>query len=166
MKNIIREVAVGYDLEQQVSDNLYHNTRALLELYNKVLWRINSSLDELDQECRESTNRQLTELIDSLVEIDPRVNEARLNSRLRSIEHSKSILDFIDLSMKQLRTYPENGERYYDILLGVYIERREKPIESLAETYCVSRATLYRDKKKAINMFGVILWGYLVSEAS
>lgn len=162
---MLREVTAGYDLHSQADEQVYHNTMALLELYSKVLWRINNSIQEMDQECKESTNKKLTELINTMVDIDPRINQKRLNSRLQSIEESKSILDFIDLSMFQLKSYPDNGERYFEILDRVYIKRTTKSIEKLAEFYHVSRSTMYREKNKAIKMFGVILWGFLYEEA-
>ena len=32
----------------KVSFNIYHNTKLLLKLYNKVLWRINNSFKEIE----------------------------------------------------------------------------------------------------------------------
>lgn len=162
---MLQEVAAEYDMKEQVNEKFYHNTKSLLELYSKVHWRINSSIQEMNQECKESTNRELTELIHSMVDIDPRINQRRLYSRLQSIEESKSILDFIDLSMVKLKTYPDDGEKYHEILDRIYIKRTTKSIEKLAELYNVSRATMYREKNKAIKMFGVILWGFLFEEA-
>ena len=127
INNMLREVTAGYDLTGQTDKQIFHNTKELLELYSKVSWRINSSLKEMDQEYKECTNRRLTDLVDSLVDIDPRVNEERLNSRLRSIEDSKSILDFINLSLLQLKDYPDNGERYHDILNSIYINMTCSP---------------------------------------
>ncbi|VDN47253.1 conserved protein of unknown function [Petrocella atlantisensis] len=166
INSMLREVTAGYDLCSQADEHVYHNTKALLELYSKVLWRINSSLKEMDQECRESTNRKLTELINSMVDIDTRINQKRLNSRLQSIEESKSILDFIDLSMNQLKVYPDEGEKYFEILDQIYIARTIRSIERLAENYNISRSTMYREKNKAIKIFGVILWGFLFDEAN
>ncbi len=65
MNNMLKEVTAEYDLQRQADEHVYHNTKALLALYSKVLWRINNSLKEMDQECRESTNRKLTVLINS-----------------------------------------------------------------------------------------------------
>ncbi len=161
INSMLREVTTGYDVKSQLGENIFHNTKELLELYSKVLWRVKSSLKEMDQEYRESTNSSLTELVDLLVDIDPRVNEKRLNSRLQSIEESKSILDFIDLSLLQLKDYPEYGERYYEILRNIYIDSSSSSIESIAENLAISRSTMYRERNKAINVFGVILWGFI-----
>ncbi|MDA3845974.1 MAG: hypothetical protein PF505_05415 [Vallitaleaceae bacterium] len=166
INSMLREVTAGYDLCSQADEHIYHNTKALLELYSKVLWRISSSLKEMDQECRESTNKKLTDLINSMVDIDPRINQKRMNSRLQSIEESKSILDFIDLAMNQLRVYPDEGEKYFAILDQIYIARTMRSIERLAENYNISRSTMYREKNKAIKIFGVILWGFLFDEVN
>jgi hypothetical protein len=161
---MLREVTVGYDLKERIDDSIYHNTRTLLELYPKVLWRVNRSLEELDEECQECTSSDLVVVMNSLIEIDPRINEARLKSRLRSIEDSKSILSFIDMSLLQLKSYPDNGDEYHDILTTIYIRKRDKPIDGLLDKYHVSRSTMYRKRNDAINMLGVILWGFLVDE--
>jgi hypothetical protein len=88
INNKLREVTASYDLYSQADEHVYHNTKALLELYSKVLWRIKVSLEEMDQECRESTDKKLIDLINSMVDIDPRINQKRLNSRLQSIEEA------------------------------------------------------------------------------
>lgn len=37
INNMLREVTAGYDLHTQADEQVYHNTKALLELYSKVL---------------------------------------------------------------------------------------------------------------------------------
>lgn len=164
INDMLREATASYFLEKQTSENIYHNTLALLKLYSKVVWRINNSIKEMDEECKEMADKKLSELIDTLIDIDPRIKADRLNSRLESIEHSKSIIDFINQSLLTLKDYPDQGTKYYDILDRIYINKMNEPIESLAEDYDISRATLFREKKKAINMFGVILWGFIFTE--
>ncbi|MDA3847284.1 MAG: hypothetical protein PF505_12205 [Vallitaleaceae bacterium] len=164
INDMLREASAGYNVENQSNENIYHNTLALLRLYSKVLWRVTHSINEMNEECIAMTDKKLSDFVDMLVDIDPRINSERLNSRLESIEHSKSIIDFINQSLLTLKQYPDQGDRYFDILNRVYINKLDKPIEILAEQYDISRATLFREKKKAINMFGVILWGYIFTE--
>lgn len=54
-------------MERKVSPNIYHNTKLLLQLYNKVLWRINNSIQEIGDEYYETSGRRLDELLYSLV---------------------------------------------------------------------------------------------------
>jgi len=161
LNELLCEANEVYNLEKKFDENIYHNTMLLLKLYRKVIWRIENSITELDIECRTQTNRKLAEFIDSLIEIDPRISAARLNSRLQSIEESKSIIEFIDLALERLKKYPECGSWYHDIIFRVYIDKNKVTIDELLDEYNVSRTTFYREKKKAVNMFGVILWGYI-----
>lgn len=70
-------------MERKVIPNIYHNTKLLLQLYNKVLWRINNSIQEIDDEYYEASIRRIDELLYSLVEVDPHISQARLESRLQ-----------------------------------------------------------------------------------
>lgn len=164
IKNMLREVAEDYKIENNVDETVYHNTLLLLKKYSKVKWRVIDSLEELEQESIELTDKTLTDLIDNLVGIDPRVKEERLVARLESIEQSKSILDFIDQSLIKLKQYPYDGEVYYEMINRAYINKTNKPLEAMAEEFGMSRATFFREKKKAINMFGIIMWGYIFHE--
>ncbi|EQB89776.1 hypothetical protein J2Z44_003026 [Clostridium punense] len=148
-------------MERKVSPNIYHNTKLLLQLYSKVLWRINNSIQEIGDEYYETSGRRLDELLYSLVEVDPYISQARLESRLQSIEDSKSIIEIIDKTLLMLKSYPDNGERYYTLIYKIYITPCRHSENEVIEYLCCSRATYYREKKKAINLLGTILWGYL-----
>lgn len=163
INNLLKEAILAYSAE--VTENeMYHNTEHLLKLYRKVRWRIESTLNDVELELIESADKNISELIDSIVDIDPRINHRRLKSRLSSIEDSKCILEIINLALAKLKMYPENGDKYYDLLNRLYICKTVRTVECLCETYNVSRSTFYREKNKAIKLFSIILWGFLIIE--
>jgi hypothetical protein len=63
-----------------------------------------------------------------------------------------------------LKNYPDNGERLFEILQNSYsINKKEKVKEDeLLSILNISRTTLYREKRRAIEMLGVILWGFVI----
>lgn len=148
--------------DTNVSHNQFHNTKLLLELYHKVLWRINNSFEKIEEECIETTGKRVDELVKSLVDAELFVSKTRLESRLQSIKDSRSIIDLIDKALLMMKSYPNNGERYYWILYKLYIIPYKYSESEIIEYLCCSRATYFREKKKAINLFGTILWGYLL----
>lgn len=91
IKHCKNDIVNNEIMERKVSPNIYHNTKLLLQLYNKVLWRINNSIQEIGDEYYEASGRILDELLYSLVEVDPYISQARLESRLQSIEDSKKV---------------------------------------------------------------------------
>ncbi len=145
----------------KVSPNIYHNTKLLLKLYNKVLWRINNSFEEIEADSISFSGKKLDELIENLTDTEEFISEAKLESRLQSIADSKSIINLIEKALMMLKSYPENGERYYSIIYKIYISAYPYCENEILEYLCCSRATYYREKRNAINLLGTILWGYL-----
>ena len=80
----------------QVVAKYYHNTKLLLKLYNKVLWRINNNFKVIEDECIYSTGKKVDELVNNLLDAEMFVSEARLESRLQSIKDSREIIKLID----------------------------------------------------------------------
>ena len=162
----INELQSAYTVNKSGNEIVYHNTRLLLDLYSKVLWRVKESLDDLDTECYESDKKHLYDLINSLIDVDTQIDKNRFERRMQSIEESKSLIELVDRVIVKLKTYPENGELYFQILNKIYIVNQNfKPDEEeLLEILHISRSTFYREKKKAITLFGVILWGFVLSD--
>jgi hypothetical protein len=162
----INELQSAYSISKKGNDTVYHNTKLLLDLYSKVLWRVEQSLDDLDEECYESDKKHLCDLINSLIEVDTQIDKTRFERRMQSIEESKSLIELIDKAVMMLKAYPENGERYYEILSKSYhINSEHKYSEDeLLEELCISRTTLYREKRKAVATLGVILWGFVLPD--
>jgi hypothetical protein len=145
---------------------VYHDAKLLLELYPKVLWRLGESMDELDAECYESDKKHLFDLINSLIDVDTLIDKTRFEHKIQGIEESKKLIELIDRALAKLKTYPANGELYYQILDKVYVKKAfiSSCEEELLDALHISRSTYYREKKKAITMLGVILWGFIISE--
>ncbi len=153
-----------YNFGADADDKFYHNTKLLLKLYSKVLWRMSTTVMEMDEECYLTSGSGLYDVIDTLIDVDPRVEKSRLESRLESLENSKSILVLIDRAMLLLKNYPIEGQKYHDILTKTYMVFVKYSEIEIIEALNISRSTLYRDKKKAINLLGVILWGFVIPD--
>lgn len=148
----------------QVEARHYHNTKLLLKLYNKVLWRINNNFKVIEDECIYSTGKKVDELVNNLLDAEMFVSEARLESRLQSIKDSREIIKLIDKALIMLKSYPDNEERYYWIIYKAYITPEKCNENDIIDFLRCSRATYFREKKKAITIFSTILWGYLIPE--
>ena len=76
----------------------------------------------------------------------------------------KVIIAIVNNAMVKLKTYPRNGKLYYKILTNTYFVTNKYSESQLLEILDISRTTYYRQKKKAICLFGVILWGYVIPD--
>ena len=152
------------DLKGYQGKNIYHNTKLLLQLYSKVFWRIEHSLKEMDSECLYLNRNNLAEAIGSLLDMNTDLDRLNLESRLESLDVSRIILELINKALMLLRTYPEKGEQCFDILNKMYIISSPYSENDLLEYLNIGRTTLYKEKKEAIHMLGVILWGFVIPD--
>jgi hypothetical protein len=152
------------DLKSYKGKNIYHNTKLLLQLYSKVLWRIEHSLKEMNTECFYLNKNSLAEAIESLMDMNTDLDRLNLENRLESLDVSKVILELINKALVLLGAYPEKGERYFDLLNKMYVINYRYSENEMLEYLNIGRTTFYKEKKDAIHMLGVILWGFVIPD--
>lgn len=148
--------------KEGISPNVYHNTKLLLTLYGNVAWRIKNDIQMVKEECEYEVQRNLDNFIDNLVDVELYISRSRLENRLKSIENSKSLINLINKALVMMKSYPDIGERYYEILYKTYIAHYKYTTDEMVEHLAISRSTYFREKKRAVNLLGTILWGYLI----
>jgi hypothetical protein len=146
-------------------DRCYHKAKLLLKLYRTVVWRVSSDLYEIQDRSVEWGSSRITDLIDYLdLDFDEHTDKQKATERLRSICETKDLVDIVDQALLKIRDYPGHGELYYQILTKQYISLYNMAEKELLSELCLERSTYYRRKKEALNLIGVILWGYILPE--
>ena len=154
----------GFLLEKNITNKTYHNTKLLLHQYKAVLWRIKQDITDMQDTAIEKGYDELYNYIDLISCMNESTESEKLERRLSSMKDSKIILDFIDRAVIILRDYPHNGKLYYEILTKTYLNFYPYSENEMLENYNFSRATYYREKKKAVGMLGIVLWGFVIPE--
>jgi hypothetical protein len=148
----------------QVDEKVYHDAHLLLKIYSDVVWGMNESYNHMVCECQEIYGNSSLSVLDIMTEFGSNMKAKLLQEQLEDIEMSKVIIDIINSAMVKLKTYPRKGERYYEILSNTYFIKNKYEEQELLEILNVSRTTYYRLRKKAICVFGTILWGYVLPD--
>lgn len=143
--------------------NVYHNARLLLRMYSDVVWNVQTDLNELSEKCREFSGDTVSfSTLAAMLEFDSSKKNVYIEDQLQSMEANSIILEIIHTAMVRLYEYPELGEDYYDILYKTYFNNHA--YDDLCDALNLSRSTYFRRKKKAIGLFGQILWGYVLPD--
>ncbi|HCS73077.1 MAG TPA: hypothetical protein DIW17_04290 [Clostridiales bacterium] len=146
---------------------VYHNTELLLENYRNLIWRSEESFENVENTVYYMGGRHLSNIFRllsmELDEYDNKHSRTAVEERLFSLQESKLIVDVIDKAMLKLKSYPTNGERYFEILYTTYIEKEPLHQDEIQDKLLMSSSTYYRYRKKAIDILGGILWGYMQS---
>lgn len=145
----------------------YHNTKKLLQRYRSVLMCMSIALDDLEDECADTLGARFSSLSDFAKQVDVDLSGTKLESRIRSMERNRLMLQYINKAIQGMRKIDKNGEEYYWILFYKYLSTEDRCANDVAVVEClrskglpVSTSTFYRRLSAAIETLSGILWGY------
>lgn len=146
----------------------FHNTKKLLQRYRSTLMCIAVALDDLDEECLGSLGVRFSAMGEFAQQMDIDLSGTYIESRLRTMQRNKLMLQYIDRAIRSMRSYAKNGEEFYWILYYKYLSSDEdicqtdgEVVEKLREKGLpVSNSTFYRRCNLAIDTLSGILWGF------
>ncbi len=151
---------------KEKDNNKFHKTKLLLMLYRKVVWRVEDAICDVNETAYELGSKRIANLVDflsfDLDDFDSIRDRKVIEDRLMNVAESKSMLEIVDKALIKLRTHPDNGEIYFNIITSSYINKEKLTDDQIRKKYHISPSTYYRYKKKAINLMGVVLWGYIL----
>jgi len=151
------------NMERTIDAKKFHNAKLLLKLYKDVVWRTEENLRDLDSKVYSLGGRRLSELIDFLsIGFDTEIDRQRIEEKLCSIIETKYLVEIVDKALMKLKSYPDRGEQYFEIIYKQYIIKYSYGESDLLESLNMDRSTFYRRKREAINLIGIILWGYVL----
>ncbi|MFR6072784.1 MAG: hypothetical protein ACLUHF_06980 [Faecalitalea cylindroides] len=141
--------------KDMIATEEYHNTILLLKQYRMM--KFQADLKKKQYEKKTSFDNILS---------------AKLEQEWAEIQLNDMLLNDIITALNFVKDYPSEGELYYYILYYTYFADKtfsDEMIASLLEetnvSEDISRATLNRKRKKATEVYGMILWGFLGKES-
>lgn len=151
---------------QESNSNEFHKTKLLLSIYRRVVWRVESAIYEINDAAHEYGGRRISELVQflslDLDEYDCDRDKKAVEERLMSISETKQMIDIIDKALAHLKTHPDNGQVYHDIIAYCYINKERMSDQEIRSKLNLTQSTFYRYKKQATIAMGVSLWGYII----
>ncbi|MGX8797698.1 hypothetical protein ACR6HW_16800 [Fusibacter sp. JL298sf-3] len=162
--NGLERLMNSFKVYDEFDEKVYHDAHLLLDIYSDVLWGMNNSYTNIVRECKEIYGNSSIMVLDVITEFGSDLKAKLLHEQLEDTEASKVIIEIINAAMFKLVTYPNKGERYYEILKTTYFSEKKYSENEILDILKLSRSTYFRQRKKAISLFGVILWGYVLPE--
>lgn len=151
------------DIRKQGNEQIYHNTKKLLKIYKGVMWNTERSLAEIDTECVECGYENLYDAMAFLsASNNCELDSLHLEERTQSLLFTHALVDIVNRALVRLKEYPDNGEMYFELVNKMHVLKYPYTEIEMLDTLNISRRTLYREKKEAITMLGVILWGFML----
>ncbi|MBT3273418.1 MAG: hypothetical protein HN368_09700 [Spirochaetales bacterium] len=163
LTNGIERLSKMIEQEKAFNEKVFHKAKLLLRLYRDVIWRVEETICDMDEEAFDFGGRRIAQLMDFLsCEFEGDMDKRTFEKRLTSIDETRVLIDIVDKALVKLKNYPDLGETYFDIVTKKFINRNRHTDEALMEIIDIGNTMYYRRKKEAINLMGIILWGYIL----
>jgi len=141
---------------------MYHNTELMLKYYRDINWALKCFPSNVSEDL-DAPMKDLDSLL-SLISAEISMNNAKLESRLMSIQKSRLLLDRFNEALTILRQKPGNGEQMYQSLYLTYISPDNLNHVKILDRLNISDRHYYRVRQQAINILSIRLWAAPAAE--
>ena len=151
---------------KQEQPDCYHDTERLLKTYRDVRWNLKLSMEHHRQDFEEEYGMNITEYLEDVYAAGIEFAGTKLEHHANSMKRTAEMLKLIDATTHLIRENNSEGEAFYWILYYTYFSPNK--LNSVDETIekvqmhipYVTRDTYYRHRKRAIQTFSSVLWGF------
>jgi len=150
----------------QERHNYYHDTERLLKIYRDVRWNLKLSMEHHRQDFEAEYGMSVTEYLDDVYAAGISFEGTKLEHHANSMKRTAEMLKLIDTATHLIRENNSEGETFYWILYYNYLS----PLKMSSMEEVVDRIhmhiphvtidTYYRHRKRAIDTFSSVLWGF------
>lgn len=77
---------------------------------------------------------------------------------------TKWLIDLIDKALVRIRSYPDQGELYFNIIHNIYLKEKKIYDVDCMALVNMEKTMYYQRKKEAIYLMGISLWGYAIPD--
>ncbi len=152
------------EIANKATDEEVTKTKQLLSMYGGMLRRAGREIDEMEDECQQRHRKSIIDYVDMVIDLDHETDRKRIAGRLATMGRSMQILGLMDEALIMVRSEPDNGEIYFEILSARYYDAFCRSNEEAIRTIGISSATYYRHIKNAIRCLAGYLWHVVIPD--
>ncbi len=146
-------------------DDMYILGKSLLTLFRDVCRSTDLAADDMVETlCSDSDEadegKRMSEALTKLEFFASDGMRKRYESEIDSILQTGWLIHIMEALKVKVYNFPDYGPDFVSILSLTYLNTFKYSIEEIEETTCLSKATIYRHKKRAIIMFGLAFLEY------
>ena len=159
-RGVIGKNEVSDDIRGEVraskKQSVHHNTLLMLQNYRNIVWMLECFPDQIAEELEQPLldMDRLLQIVDDELDFGNR----KLESRLKSMQRTKLLMDRCNEALTVLRKKPGNGEKLYRVIYETYVNPANLEREEILQMLALSSRVYYRLRQQAVNIISIRLW--------
>ena len=155
---IMKYIDVQFDMLNVSKHEAYKKTCELLSMYRELRWfatvRAKEEIDTIS-ECGDGNLENALVVLEIFASGEKR---RKIKENVNSLFFTKRLIAIIDEAIIKLRSFPFDGECYYEIIKDNYLSPLSLSQEAIAEKHHYERSEYYQKKKQAIFLVALSIW--------
>ena len=145
-------------------EKVWHKTKAVLSLYRKVVWSLQDSATFYVNDSVETYGKSFEKALIILYDFEPIEKKKDFEVKVTYLFETKWLIDLIDKALVKIRSYPDQGELYFNIIHNTYLKEKKIFDVDCMALVNMEKTMYYQRKKEAIYLMWIALWGYAISD--
>lgn len=141
------------------TSDLFLKSKLLLGSYRRICWASLGSWELENEEEYYICDEDIKCALDYLLSYPPNEDRGVFEKNLKMLFDSRWMVELVDTAMIQVKEFPDNGERYFEIISKYFLSKFKFCESELLQVLQLERSSYYDRKKEAILVFGLALWG-------
>jgi len=144
----------------------YHDPMRLLKTYRDVRFNLKLSMEHHRQDFEMEYGMNITEYLEDVYAAGIGFAGTKLEHHANGMKRTAEMLKLIDTAAHLIRENNSEGEMFYWILYYAYFSPQKlKNADEIVDRIqmhvpYLTRDTYYRHRKRAVNTFASVLWGF------
>ena len=148
---------------------LYHNPLTLLKSYRAVRLSLHLSMEQHQQDFEAEYGMTITEYLNDIYAAGIEFTGTKLEHHANTMKRTAEMLRLVDKSVHLIKEHDGNGGEgeyyywilYYTFLSPIKLDNAEEIIKAVKAHFpCMTRDNYFDRRKRALNMFAQVLWGF------
>ena len=139
--------------------DLFIKAKLLLGSYRRICWAALGCCKTENEDGYCLCDEHIKQALNYLKSYSTTEDRATFERQLRMLFDSRWMVELVDSAMIQVKEFPDDGERYFEILSKYFLSRFKYCESELLEVLQLERSAYYDRKKEASLSFGLALWG-------
>ena len=150
------------------SAEMNNRGRHILKMYRKICWSAENRAYDMQAELTAGESKvSYASFNNALINLEIFASEnarSKVTSTVDDLFATKYLLALLNNAAAGLRSFPQNGEIYYQIIKETYMRREIIKETEILEHINLERSQYYARKKEATILFAIILWKTIIPE--
>jgi hypothetical protein len=150
--------------KNSVKEPQYHATEQLMRIYRSVSWSVSSRAGVYTDKCLSKLDKDAETALFYFSEFAPVDIRGEFEARICELFKSRWMLEIVNDSLVRIRSYPNYGKQYYDILFFRYVDESANSENDILAYTGLERSEYYRKRKEALRLMSSVIWGMAIPQ--